>query len=200
VSLGGPAPSTLSDVLRYVVALYTQAGLVRTNPADPATGIEILTGERYDRQEGAPPRLFFRPDKQGRMGPVRELTGRSVGTWTHGCNVYAWGAETAADLDRYDAAIALAMQVRAALHLAVAARGGAFEVVRADETSLVTFGEDYMFRFEYTWDIPRDDALERAALALAQANGYSQSPTDPDRPHGPTPQTFSVNVVSQNAR
>jgi hypothetical protein len=197
VSLGGPPPSTLSDVLRYVVALYTQAGLVRTVPADPSTGIEILIGERYKKSEGAPPRLFFQYDDRGEMGPVLELTGRDVASWTHGCWVYAWGAESATDLDRYDSAIALAMQVRAALHIAAAARGGAVEVVRAARSSLNTFGEDYSFRFQYTWSIPRDNALELAALALAAT---SQSPTDPDRPNGSTGQTFSVNVVAQNAR
>jgi hypothetical protein len=197
VSLGGPPPSTLSDVLRYVVALYTQAGLVRTVPGDPSTGIEVLIGERYDQQEGAPPRLFFRYDPRGQMGPVLELTGRDVGSWKHGCMVYAWGAETLSDLDRYDAAVALTMQARAALHIAAAARGGTVEVVRADESSLNTFGEDYSFRFEYTWSIPRDDALERAALALGAT---SQSPTDPDRPNGDTGYTFSVNVAMQNGR
>ncbi len=197
MSLGGPAPSTIFDVLRYVRALYVQAGLVRTVPADPATGIEFLMGERYDGSEGAPPRIFFRPDKRGKMGGVYELTGRSIGTWAHGCNVFVWGAETTGDFARYDAATALAMQVQAALQLAGVERSTFGEVTREDGTSLLTFGEEYAFRFEYVWSVPRDAALEAAALALGAT---SQSPTDPDRPLGPTPQTFSVNVVMQNNR
>ena len=197
MSLGGPPPSTLSDVLRYVAGLYAQAGLVRTVPGDPSTGIEIIVGERYDQQEGAPPRLFFRPDKRGKLGPIFEITGRSVGSWTHGCMVYVWGAESATDLDRYDAAEALVMQVQAALQIAGVERSSFGDITREDGTSLVTFGEEYSFRFEYTWAVPRDPALEAAALALGL---LSQSPTDPDRPLGPTPQTFTVNVAMSNTR
>jgi len=197
MSLGGPPPSTLSDVLRYVKALYVQAGLVRTLPSDPSTGIEFLVSERYIEQEGSPPRLLFVIDSAGKLGPVYELTGRSVGTWTHGCRVYAWGAESADDIARNDAAMALMMQAQAALQIAGVERATFGDVVREDDTNIVTFGEEYNFRFEYTWSVPRDAALEAAALALG---AVSKSPTDPDRPLGHTPQNFSINVVMQNAR
>lgn len=197
MSLGGPPPSTLSDVLRYVVALYTQAGLVRTNPADPSTGTEILVGERYDQQEGAPPRILFRVTRDGHLGPVFELTGRSVGSWTQGCEVFVWGRETTSDLDRYDDAMARAMQAQAALQIAGVERATFGKVTRGDGTPIVTFGEDYSFRFEYTWAIPRDAVLEAAANALG---AISQTPTDPDRPLGPTGNVFSINVVTHNVR
>lgn len=197
MSLGGPPPSTLSDMLRYVVALYAQAGLIRTDLADPSTGIEIIVGERYEQQEGAPPRLFFRPDKDGKLGPVYELTGRSIGSWSQSCNVYTWGAESAVDLDRYDSAMALAMQAQAALQIAGVQRATFGPVTRQDGTSILTFGEEYAFRFEYVWEVPRDATLEAAAIALG---ALSQSPTLPDQPNGPTGDTFSVNVVMQNGR
>lgn len=240
MSLGGPPPSTLADVLRYVVKLwakvaelgpgglyttghtYAVGDIVSSNAAPyvcwaagtatgpgpsgvgssrDANGVGwrplIYTGERFDQQEGAPPRLYFRPDPDEKIGPVLDIGGREIASRMQSCDVFVWGAETTADLDRYDAADALLDQAIAAVFTAGAGRITMGDVKRQDETSIDTFGEEYRWRFEYARLVPRSDAFEAAAAALAL---LSKSPEDPDRPNGGNGLTPVVAVVSANAR
>jgi hypothetical protein len=236
VSFGGASPSTLADVLRYVVALFAQmyppwasgtpyaAGTLigssgapwvcyapgtSAGPAGPsglasqtdAGGVGwtplIYVGERYDRQEGATPRLYFRPSPKERMAGVLEIGDRQVASRIQACDVFVWGAETTADLDRYDAADALLDLVIAGVFTAGAGRIAGGDVDRQDGTSIETLGEEYRWHFEYARLVPRSDAIEAAAAALAL---MSKSPDDPDRPNGGNGLTPQINVVVTNTR
>lgn len=204
MSYRGNTPSTLSDVLRYVQALYAQptaaapAGLLRTNPKDPSTGIEMLTGERYRKQNGAPPRIVFEQLPQaGKIGPVLEIGARESFSVTETCLARVWGRETTAQPDRYDAAKTLAMQLLDGFKLAAPGYLTGASILREDQTNIETFGEEYQLLVSYTWAVPRDEALRQAAVALAL---FSDTPQDIDRPNGGTGDTFVIDVIPQNTR
>lgn len=197
MSYRGNAPSTLSDVLRYVRALYAQAGLLR-DPSTNQGGIEMLTGERYRRQDGAPPRIVFEQlAKPGNVGGPLEIGARQSASVTETCLCRVWGAETTADADRYDAAKALAAQLLDGFKIAAPGRLRGAQILREDETSIETFGEEYQLLVSYTWAVPRDEQLRQAATALALV---SDSPQDPDRPNGGTGLSFTPAVVVENER
>jgi hypothetical protein len=244
VSLGGPPPSTLADVLRYVVALWAKAAELASGPpfaglytaghaysagdiisssavpfvcfaagtavgagpsgtgsASDVNGVGwrplIFVGERYEQAEGAPPRIFFVPDKTERAGPILEISARQIASRTQGCDVYVWGSETVVDTDRYDAADALLDEVMSSLFDAAAGRVTWGQIDRQAETSIVTFGEELLLHFDYARLVPRSDVFEAAAAALALT---SQSPSDPDRPFGGNGLTPVVQVITQETR
>lgn len=236
MSLGGAPPSTLADVLRYVVALYVAAtpawaqstayatsAMVSANGAvfvcyvagtsdagagpsgtgsqADANGVAwfplIYVGERYLRQEGATPRIVFVPTTRERWGGILDIGSREVASRLQGCDVYVWGAETLADLDRYDDADARLDDMIAAVFIAGAGRITGGDVVREAETNIATFGEEYRWSFVYARQVPCSDRMEAAAMALSLT---SQSPTDPDRPLGGTGMSFEESVVTSNPR
>lgn len=196
MSLGGTAPTSLAGALRYVRALYAQAGLLRTVSTDPSTGIEMLEGERYLHENGHPPRIVFVRDDE-KVGGVLEIGSNEIGSRSQGCTAYVWGAETTDDGTRYDAADALLDRLMAAVNIAGAGRITPGTVQPMKDTNVETFGEEYRWRFEYARQVPRDATLEAAATALAV---LSSSPDDPDRPTGGSGLTFNVDIVPTNAR
>ncbi len=242
MSTGGHIPSTLSDVLRFVRAIYahpsvtpawvlgaaytagTQAasdgrvytcfspGVALTAPTGPGSQSDangtgwyplFFEGERFDESEGAPPRIWIVQSKSGsgsKLGPVLEIGARQLGSITEACVCYVWGAETVENGDRYDAAKAMILRLVAAFNAAAVGRLEYRRLERGDQTSLVTYGEEYQLEIAYTWAVPRDGAVDTAAAALAEVGGYSQAPPDPDRPGGGTGSTFKIAVEMQDTR
>lgn len=188
MSTGGTPPSTLDDVLAYVRALYVQM-------ADPTT---FEMGECFDGSEGAPPRIRFVVTRgQSALGPVLEVGARQLGSISEAVTCYVWGSETLDDADRYRDAKARVMTLLAAFNAAGVGRLVLRRLERGDTTSLITYGEQYQMEIAYVWAVPRSDAVDRAARALALTGA---SPPDPSRPNGDTGQTMIVNVVSNPTR
>jgi len=243
MSYGGETPSTLSDVLRYVVALYVEigpahatgttyaagatvaangrvytchaGGVAAEAPSGPGSYVDangvgwyplFYSGDRFDAQEGAPPRIYFRRSKAaGSVGPVLEIGSRQIGSFGESVIAHIWGAESESDDEaRYDNALAMGARLMAAFNAAGVGRLTLVRMERDSQTSVVTFGEQYQLEVGYVWAIPRDEAIEIAARALAQAaedaGEFPQSPPDPDRPNGPSTVTFQNQIVMENER
>lgn len=244
MSTGGATPSTLSDVIRYVIALYARpevtpahvvgdtyaigdqvsadgrvytchaAGVAAEAPSgigtySDANGVGwfalFYTEETWENeyQQGAPPRIYFKRVKANPgIGPVLEISSRQIGSFGEGIRAYIWGAEESEDgeQDRYDFAMAMAKRLYAAFNAAGCGRLSlnAFEP-DPDEPDL-SFGAQYILEVAFTWEVPRDDAIDAAAKALADLGAVSESPLDPDRPDGGNGSTYGINVVMENNR
>lgn len=199
MSYAGPPPSTLSDVIAYIRAVYVQAGLLRSVSTDPTTGIEWLDGERYRGQEGAPPRITFEETAPSgsNIGPPIEIGGRQSASLTETVVCRVWGADTTADGDRYRAAKAMAMQLLDAFICTAEGRIFGAQILREDQTNIETFGEEYQLVLSYKWAVPYDNTIRLAAEALGRTSGLP----DPDRGNGATTLTFpSPTATLANAR
>lgn len=190
--------STVHDVIANVIALLTAVGDARDPNTNP-NGIELLIGERYLREEGAPPRIVFVPTTAGgRLGPPLEIGARQVGSITESVRCYVWGAETSLDVSRYDDAAARCVRLLNAFAASCSGRStkGAFS--RNAGTNIETFGEEYVVELSYTWPVPYDDEIFAAAYATAPSPALS--PPNPDQPTGDTGLTFGVAVTLTNER
>jgi len=201
VSTGGPVPSMLDDVLAFAIALLVQAGEADYPHVDGSGKTEVLIGERYLEQTGAARRILFVPTQDGgELGPPLEIGARQIGSITEGCTAYVWGAETTDDRDRYREAKRIMMKLIATLNEAGIGRRGFGTIRRMTAGDVDTYGEEYRLSFTYTWAVPRDAAIDAAALVLAGQSGYSKSPEDPDRPFGSTGIDFQAEATMENDR
>lgn len=187
----GPDRSTLGDVMVAIRDVLAGANLTRTD-ARPA-GIEVLIGERYLRQDGAPPRLVM-VRRGGSSGAPLRVGDGNVARWAQSFSCYLWGAEADDDADRYDAQDALVDRIVNAIRTCVPGRAEIASVDLLDATNVVTFGEELQLSVTYTRSVPRDAAI--------WAVPRTPVPTlDPMRPQGDTGTTVSVSVaVSDGTR
>lgn len=202
MSTAGAPPSTIDDVITYVIALLVQCGEADYPHVNGSGLTEIVVGERYLQSDGASRRILVLPDEpRGKIGGPLEVGARQVGSWTANATWFVWGDENADDRDRIREARRITMRLVAALKAAGAARIELVSVDRLKATNIVTYGEEFRIEMSYAWQIPRDDAIEQAAAALITGGlDYSTSPPDPDRPNGGTGRTFEVNITMENDR
>lgn len=81
----GPPRSSTAGMMAAIVAAYGVLG-------DPAV---FYVGERYLRQEGAPPRIVLVRGK-GKAGGTMRVGDGNVATYAQGFTAYLWGSETPA--------------------------------------------------------------------------------------------------------
>lgn len=196
MGLSTATPATLSDVIRSVKLLLGPSpgvGELRDPNANP-NGVEFLIGERYLREEGAPPRIVLVPDTNGTIGPALAVGARQVCGITERVRCYVWGREGASglDVDRYDDARARSMRLLNAFKASASGRLRGASLVRGVDSNVETFGEEYQLTLAYTWGVPEDAAVWAAAFALLPVG----SPPAPDQPQGPTANTFATTSVT----
>jgi len=187
----GPPRSSLGAAMVAVRDALTAAGYARDANANPS-GIEILIGERYLKEEGAPPRLVMVRTNGKAGGPLRVGDG-NLGSWAQGFTAYLWGAETVDDATRYDAQDALADQVVNAVRRVMPGRCEISTINPLVDTNIVTFGEELQLLVRYTRSVPRDAAIWAIPTTPI-------SPPDPMRPQGDTGKTFQLDVTTNGAR
>jgi len=174
----GPPVSTLDDVIDGVRAVFEAASMLRVTPGDGL--IEWLIGERYDGQEGAPPRVFVLTGEDGSVGgPDRIGGGMFVAGVRERCTFLIWGAETAADGDRYRAAKDIGVDLTNALRLVAPGKIKGLQLRRPYKTDILTYGEQYRLGVEYAWNVPRRARIWNVAVTPNAA-------PDPMKPNGPT--------------
>lgn len=198
MSTAGAPPSTLDDVITYVIALLVQCGEADYPHVDGSGLTEILVGERYLESDGASRRILILPDEpRGKLGGPLEIGARQIGSWTASATFFVWGDEDADDRDRIREARRIVHRLVAALRTAGVGRIEFAGIERLKETNIVTYGEEFRLEASYAWQIPRDDAIELAAQALITGGlDYSQAPPDPDRPNGGTGRDFATGSVT----
>lgn len=191
--------STVHDVIGNVIALLVAVGDA-DYPHVTGSGLtELLVGERYLGEEGGANRIVFVPTAAGgQLGGPLEIGARQVGSITESVRCYVWGAETVADVSRYDDAAAKCVRLLNCFAASCPGRNtkGAFR--RLAETNVVTYGEEYVVELSYTWPVPYDDQVFAAAYAAAP--NPPLSPANPDQPNGSTGLTFSVTPTLANTR
>jgi len=187
----GPPVSTLDDVLQAVHDVLGTAGYLRSGDRPP--GIEWLIGERYEEQEGAPPRVFCLVGEDGSVGGPGAVDANFVAGVTERCTMLLWGDETTADGDRYRAAKQLGIVLINVLRLVAPGRLSGLTLRRPYKTDLNTFGEEYRLTFEYQWRVPRVAAIWAVPVTPL-------SPYDPMRPNGDTGTTFTLDVTTEGSR
>lgn len=204
MSTAGAPPSTIDDVITYVIALLVQCGEADYPHVDGSGLTEILIGERYLECEGNARRIVVIPDEpRGKLTGPLEIGARQVGAWVAHATWLVWGGETSDDRDRIRAARRIVHRLVNAFEAAGAARYDLVDIERLKETNIVTYGEEFRLTMTYAWQIPRDDAIEQAAAALRDGGGlgYGNSPPDPDRPNGDTGFDFATgNATLENDR
>lgn len=171
--------STLPDVLRAVRNI-----IVAESP-----GTEVLCGERYLQQDGAANRVLF-VITDGDWTGAPKIGAKLVGGVNDGCLVYIWGAESADDFARYDAANLLRQIFVNALHRVAPGRYAPAAVNRLRGTNELTYGEEYSLAFTYREDIGRIKSI-----ANLPAQGGPTSPPDPLKPNGDTGLSLTVDIT-----
>jgi hypothetical protein len=187
----GPPISMLDDLLEAIRHRLEVVGALRVTPGDGR--IEWLIGERYEQQEGAPPRIFVLLDQDGALGPPHKLGGGYIAGITERCKFLIWGAETPADGDRYRAAKAILVRLVNAIRASAPGRVKGLRITRGDTPAIVSYGEEYQLSMEYLWPVPVDARIWAVPTTPV-------APTDPDRPHGDTGNEFDVQVPAQGSR
>jgi hypothetical protein len=189
MSSQGNTPSTLSDVLRYIEAIYALI---------PDETTVFFDGEEHLESEGAPGRIIFvQTEDGGELGPPLAIGANQAASITETVVCYVWGSETVADADRCDDAKARSMRLLAAFKAAAPGRLAMRRLSRMKGTNIVTFGEEWRMTIAYTWAVPQDRAVTKAAKTLG---GPSPLPPDPDRPDGNTGMTFTFAPTLLNTR
>lgn len=147
-------PSSLAGVIREVRDIFDAAG-----DATP-----IMVGRRYLEQVpvGREPRVLF-VQTLGKVGPPIELG--NAASVTHACDVYCRGPENGDDIERFDAAYALADLVISALRRAATGRleWGAYD--DSSPASVDGYGAEVRFSFLYERDVPHAPAVTAVAQA-----------------------------------
>lgn len=174
--------SPLPDVLRAIVGIFSIV-----EPATP-----IFVGERYLRQEGKPRRIVLVPD-DGNLGAVLGAGEGTVAGVTLACTAYLWGAETAADLDRYDDATSLLHRFVNVLKRVAGARVKDAPIEREKDTNIETFGEEYRLRFSYEYGIALDQEVWNCAIPTAADEQLSPPPYD--SPPGTPASTIAIDIT-----
>lgn len=187
----GPPVSMLDDLLEAIRYRLEAVGALRVTPGDGR--IEWLIGERYEEQEGAPPRIFVLVNQDGQLGPPNKLGAGFIAGITERCKFLIWGAETPADGDRYRAAKAIMVRLINAIRASAPGRATGLRIVRSDTPKIVTYGEEYQLNMDYFWAVPKDAAIWAVPTTPV-------SPPDPDRPHGDTGYDFEVITPVEGSR
>lgn len=177
--------STLPDVLRAVRDIMLTE--------DPTT--EVLCGERYLAGDGAANRVLF-VITSGTWTGAPKIGAKLVGGVNDGCVVYIWGAETADDFTRYDAANVLRARFMNAIHRVAPGRYVPGAVDRLRGTNELTYGEEYSLAFTYAEHVRRNKTI----ADLAATDGVT-SPPNPLMPNGATGLELEVvtTVVPEDA-
>jgi hypothetical protein len=179
----GPDVSTLDDFMVAVQARFAAAG-------DPTP---VLIGERWLPQFSAPPRIVFRPTKDGgNFGPPNRVGAGFIASIRETMTAYVWGDETVADGDRYRAAKALCMRLINAYRREGPGKLTGLNIARGDATA-ETFGEEYQVTAAFTWNVPQDAAI------WAPPTTPEPNP-DPMRPQGDTGETESLTMTTTGSR
>jgi hypothetical protein len=168
------------------------AGYARDANSNPS-GIEILIGERYLRQHGAPPRLVL-VRGSGDAGGALRIGDGNVGSWGQSFTAFIWGAETLDDALRYDAQDALSDQIVNTIRAIIPGRANITSINPLVTTNVITYGEELQLRVTYTRSVPRD-----AVIWAVEVTPVS-SPPDPMRPQGDTGDTFSLDATTEGSR
>ncbi len=177
--------STIAEVIRCVRDIIAALPSELALPAEQR--VTVTMGKRPTMYEGAPPRVHFRPDKDGSWGDPPTGTGGMgyVAGAAQGCSVYVWGAGNTDDFQHYDSADALVDAVWNALTRAARGRiaGASFgdPATMGDEY----FGQTYLYRFVYNRGVQRNAEI----WALA-ANPVGASPPDIGKPPGAVASTI----------
>lgn len=196
--LDGPPRSTLGAAMVAVRAQLAGAGYTRDPNTNPG-GIEILIGERYLREEGAPPRLVMvRGTGESGANPAASPTPKRIGDgniaqWGQSFTCYLWGAETVDDATRYDAQDVLADQVVNAVAKVMPGRAKVTTINPLLETNIVTFGEELQLVVTYTRGVPRSGAIWAVATP-------PQPTLDTMRPNGSTGDTETLSMTTDGSR
>jgi hypothetical protein len=186
-------PATLSDVIANVITLLVGLGEADFPHVSGSGKVGIFIGERYLKEEGAPPRIVFvRADAESNGGIATGA--RTVGGITEAVDCYIWGAETSADVDRYRDAEARWHRLLNAFKASASGRIKARRRSRLRSTNVVTYGEEFIWTVEYTYAVPYDQALWD--YANAHAPNPPPSPPNPDKPDGDTGAVFGVGSVT----
>lgn len=186
-----PMPvSTLSDVIRLVQAIFGYLG----------DGTPIMVGAAYLEEPGpgAPPRVVFVPDSEGKLGPTTKINAGYVASWTHGCRVHVRGVEPGDDPGRFEPVYLLAARVIDVLKACDPAHVIVGPGNPKDASPLAVdapSGAEVVFTFAYVRNIAADPAVLRAARQIT-----SVSPPDPDRPQGSTGKNFDVGTTASASR
>lgn len=185
-------PSTLSDVVSNVIALLVGVGEADYPHVDGSGKVGIFIGERYLKQEGAPPRIVFvRADAESNGGIA--VGARQIGGITESIDCYVWGAE-GTDEERYRDAEARWHRLLNAFKACAPGRLKSKRRPRLRGTNVVTFGEEFVWTVEYTYAVPEDEAVW--TYAYAHAPNPAPSPPNPDKPNGDTGDVFGVGSVT----
>lgn len=191
-------PSTLSDVISATIALLVAVGEADFPHIDASGLVGIYIGERYLKQDGAPPRIVFvRADGETNGGI--SVGARQVGGIAESVDCYIWGAEGASDEERYRDAEARWHRLFNAFKASAPGRLKAKKRPRLRATNVNTYGEEFVWTVEYSYAVPYDDAIWAKAYELAPAP--AASPPNPDQPNGDTGAVFGVGTVTlENTR
>jgi hypothetical protein len=187
----GPPVSMLDDLLAAIRFRLNAVGALRVTPGDGK--IEWLIGERYEQQDGVPPRIFALVNQDGKLSGPNKLGAGFIAGITERCTFLIWGAETVADGDRYRAAKAVMVRLINAILASAPARAFGMRITRSDTPKIVTYGEEYQLSIDYFWSVPRDAAIWNVPITAV-------APPDPDRPHGDTGYTFEVDTPVEGSR
>jgi hypothetical protein len=192
------APTTLSDVIASVITMLVAVGEADYPHVDGSGLVGIYVGERYLRQEGAPPRIVFvRAGAQSNGGIA--VGARQVGGISASVDCYIWGAEGTTDLDRLRDAEARWLRLFNAFKTCAPGRLRMRQAPRERGTNIVTYGEEFVWTVEYTYAVPYDQQIWDKAYQLAPIP--AQSPPLPDKPDGETDAVFSIGTVTlENTR
>lgn len=184
---------TLSDVIANSITLLVAVGEADYPHVDGSGKVGIYIGERYLKEEGAPPRIVFvRADAESNGGIAAGA--RQVAGISESVDCYIWGAEGTTDLDRCRDAEARWHRLLNALKASAPGRLKGRRRSRLRGTNVVTYGEEFVWTIEYTYAVPEDEAIWAQAYALAP--NPAQSPPNPDKPDGDTGAVFGVGTVT----
>lgn len=186
-------PLTLSDVITNVIALLVGVGEADYPHVDGSGKVGIYIGERFLRQEGAPPRIVFvRADAESNGGI--SVGDREVGGITEAVDCYIWGAEGATDQDRVRDAETRWHRLLNAFKACAPGRLKARRRARLRQTNIETYGEEFVWTISYSYAVPYDQVVWN--YAYANAPSPAQSPPNPDKPDGDTGDVFNVGAVT----
>jgi hypothetical protein len=186
-------PSTLSDVIAAVIANLVGIGEVDYPHVDGSGLVGIYIGERYLRQEGAPPRIVFvRADAESNGGI--SVGARQVGGISESVDCYVWGAEGSTDLDRLRDAETRWHRLLNAFKACAPGRLKAKRRPRLRGTNIETYGEEFVWAVEYTYAVPYDQTVWD--YAYAHAASPAPSPPNPDQPDGDTGAVFAPGTIT----
>jgi hypothetical protein len=180
-------PAILSDLQGGILNLFTAIG----------DGTPIQVGKEYLRDFGlgTGPKVLLVPELRGKTLPALRIGGREVASVQHSVLALVRGAETGADVTRFDAASALADRVINAAKAAAPGRvtmGGDWK--DSSPIDVDAYGAEASFTFLYRRPVYEDAAIWAAAGA---ANPVPTSPPRPDQPQGPTPYNFAVTADTE---